>query len=302
MVLIYSRDTDDFVNNVINYLKIEFARIGDREEISLDDIDLLKSEFIISNKYNSGVNLFKVKSIWYNGGIAKADGSIYENKLYQSLVESFLEKNKHKSLGKNISHFELNKFDSCLIAQKYGIKVPDTIITNNKKTLITFFELNTVNGIICKRITDGIFYKGDDFVCKIGDTFALDKKLLNMLPDNFAISLFQKRIICEFEIRVFYLLGNFYSMAIFPSEKKVDIRQTFTDENTRMVPYKLPNKITQKLKKVLNEFKLNYCSIDLMFSDEEYFFLEINPIGQVQFLNQSCNYYLEKKIADYLNL
>lgn len=109
MVLIYSRDTDDFVNNVIDYLRVEFARIGDREEILLDDIDLKKSEFIISNMYNSSANLFKIKSVWYNGGIAKTNGNVYENKLYQSLVESFLHKKKHKKLGKNIKSFLKSK-------------------------------------------------------------------------------------------------------------------------------------------------------------------------------------------------
>lgn len=33
----------------------------------------------------------------------------------------------------------------------------------------------------------------------------------------------------------------------------------------------------------------------------EYVFLEINPCGQVGFINNACNYYLEEKFADYLN-
>ena len=46
---------------------------------------------------------------------------------------------------------------------------------------------------------------------------------------------------------------------------------------------------------------LNTGSIDMIVTKEnEYIFLEVNPVGQFGMVSQPCNYYLEKKITEYL--
>jgi D-alanine-D-alanine ligase-like ATP-grasp enzyme len=43
---------------------------------------------------------------------------------------------------------------------------------------------------------------------------------------------------------------------------------------------------------------LDCGSIDLIYStDEKYYFLEVNPVGQFGMVSYPCNYQLEKKIA-----
>ena len=49
--------------------------------------------------------------------------------------------------------------------------------------------------------------------------------------------------------------------------------------------------------------KLEYKtgSIDLLLDTENnYYFLEINPVGQFGMVSIPCNYNIEKKIAEYL--
>ena len=46
---------------------------------------------------------------------------------------------------------------------------------------------------------------------------------------------------------------------------------------------------------------LDTGSIDMMYStDGEYYFLEVNPVGQFGMVSYPCNYYIEKEIATIL--
>lgn len=70
--------------------------------------------------------------------------------------------------------------------------------------------------------------------------------------------------------------------------------------NIRMIPFKLPGDIEEKLEKVYRKFNLNYDSADLIYSNDDYYFLEINPTGQISFINNACNYNIEKNVAQIL--
>jgi glutathione synthase/RimK-type ligase-like ATP-grasp enzyme len=68
-----------------------------------------------------------------------------------------------------------------------------------------------------------------------------------------------------------------------------------------MVPFKLPARIINKLKKLSKLKNLNSGSIDLIFTTERKFiFLEINPVGQYDYLEYYTNYPISKTIAKLL--
>ena len=71
-------------------------------------------------------------------------------------------------------------------------------------------------------------------------------------------------------------------------------------DNLRLVPFKLPTEVEGKLEKVFKKFNLNYGSADLIYCKDNYYFLEINPTGQISFVNNACNYYIENKLAEIL--
>jgi D-alanine-D-alanine ligase-like ATP-grasp enzyme len=51
----------------------------------------------------------------------------------------------------------------------------------------------------------------------------------------------------------------------------------------------------------MDNFNLNTGSIDIIKDNNgEYIFLEVNPVGQFGMTSIPCNFYLEKKIAEYL--
>lgn len=48
----------------------------------------------------------------------------------------------------------------------------------------------------------------------------------------------------------------------------------------------------------MKDIDMNCGSIDMIYSPEgEYIFLEVNPVGQFQWLSKSCNYDIERQIA-----
>ena len=94
-------------------------------------------------------------------------------------------------------------------------------------------------------------------------------------------------------------------MAIFSQETKetmVDFRKhNNPHKSQRSVPYLLPDDLKTKLTQTMKELGLDTGSIDLIHAkDGNYYFLEVNPIGQFTMTSWPCNYYLEKLIATTL--
>src|SRR5688500_5360277 len=90
-------------------------------------------------------------------------------------------------------------------------------------------------------------------------------------------------------------------MAIFSQsdeQTKTDFRKYNEKKPNRYVPFKLPDEIDQKIKLLFKKIDLNTGSVDLIVDkDDNYFFLEINPVGQFGMVSDPCNYFLEKNVA-----
>jgi hypothetical protein len=304
MILIYSKDVDDFVNNVIDYLDKDFVRIGESDKVRIQSMDFSneKSSYILKTDYLSDIELEKIQSIWFNGGGISSEGGDYEDKCYEVLNDAYLQQKSIKKIGRRIADFEANRLDMMLEAKRNGLKIPHTLITGNKEKLKEFYGIyENTNGIISKRILESLYYQDNKFLYNFNLTFQITSEIIEQTPDEFAISFFQERITADFEIRVIYLEGNFYAVAVHSFDNTIDYRTKLIGmDDLRMVPFKLPREIELKLEKVFEKFHLNYGSADLMFKDNDYFFLEINPVGQVSFANNACNYYIEKKLAEIL--
>lgn len=304
MILIYSKDVDDFVNNVMDCLDQDFVRIGESDKAVIESMNFSneKSSYTLKTSYLENIELEEVQSIWFNGGGINSGESNYENKCYEVLNDAFVLQKPVRKIGKRIADFETNRLDMMLEAKAQGLKIPHTLISGSKEKLKDFYAaFDTKNGIISKRILDILYYQDEEFLYNFNVTFQITAEILDKTPDEFAISFFQERIIADFEIRVIYIDGNFYSTAIHNFDHAIDIRTKFVEmHNIRMVPFKLPADIEEKLAKVFEKFNLNYGSADLMYCIDEYYFLEINPTGQISFINNACNYYLENKLADIL--
>jgi glutathione synthase/RimK-type ligase-like ATP-grasp enzyme len=97
-----------------------------------------------------------------------------------------------------------------------------------------------------------------------------------------------------------------FTMAIFSQmdeESEVDFRNVDVNGNhpNRMVPFNLPNESAYKIHKLMHKLKLESGSIDIIVdNNNDYYFLEVNPVGQFNFVSEICNYHIEKYIANFL--
>ena len=85
------------------------------------------------------------------------------------------------------------------------------------------------------------------------------------------------------------------------SSDTTDFRNYNIDKPNRYVPFLLPKDIEEKLLNLLEDLDLNTGSVDLIYdNDDNYVFLEINPVGQFGMVSINCNYHIEKMISEDL--
>lgn len=188
------------------------------------------------------------------------------------------------------------------VAIECGLNIPETLITSNKETLTAFFNKNQ-NTLISKSLGEG---KNIDFEGNIYPLFTQKIESINSISNKFSPSLFQKYIDKKYELRIFFIDGDFYSMVIFSQNnpKTVnDFRNYDMEKPNRYEPYNLPKEIEIKLKILMERLGLNTGSIDMIKAlDDKYYFLEINPSGQFGMTALPCNYPLYERISEYLIL
>ncbi|KAA0130692.1 grasp-with-spasm system ATP-grasp peptide maturase [Chryseobacterium sp. SN22] len=192
---------------------------------------------------------------------------------------------------------KIDKIEVLRLAKKQGLTVPETYIANSRDSLQKILDLN--KDLITKPIFEGVTFS--DFKGMYGTHTQPVKKCE---IEAFTPSLFQENINKKFELRIFYLNGTFYPMAIFSSANsrtQTDFRNYDIFNPNRCVPYELPQDIKEKLTALLADVHLTSGSIDMIKDIKgRYVFLEINPVGQFGMVSRPCNYYLEKEVAEFL--
>lgn len=195
----------------------------------------------------------------------------------------------------------INKLDVLAVAKRVGIKVPNTIISNRTKDLLAFHKQH--KSTITKPAMEVEFFENNRRGYPIYTQEVTSEDLEEIGHDLFP-SLLQEGIIKEYELRVFYLNRECWAMAIFSQSSemtKTDFRIYNKKIPNRYVPYKLPNKIEKKIISLMDTLNLKSGSLDFIKSTTgEYYFLEVNVVGQFGMVSKNCNYNLEKKLATFL--
>lgn len=313
MILILSEYEDNMTDKVCNYLNYynkSYLRLNKQETENILSHILffdkkIEVKFSINNKQYF---IDDFKSIWCRRG--RFHFHTYEfNNIYfhteiglhfgrekQTLLnyiyEYIADDNKFKVLN-NPMLYNVNKLKSLSTAQKHGLKVPPTIITN-RKFEVTLFPFKS---LITKNIQDNLVAYNNGKIATNTQTMRVSA---DEIKGSFFYSKFQKEISKKYELRIFYLNGYFYSLAyICNNVSEIDSRNL--DEKIRYIPFILPKKLEKKLTVFMKTMKLESGSIDMIVDvNDDFYFLEVNPVGQFDFLNNHGNFQIEKEIAKYL--
>lgn len=326
-ILIVSENGDSITERIIDWLlhyNSEVIHISDSESKILYDMQLISDENSSTILVVDGEEVYieEIGSYFWRRGFINYSFENFNFTMVKTSNVSFdMEVSKHLSrekevLIKNIYfqlenienrlgsylNFEENKIDVLNKAKCVGLKIPSTIITTNKKRLIEFKKIN--GDIISKPMHSSFTYKESDVKSYSHLTIEVNEDDIDEQNDIFFPALFQEKIRKKYELRIFFLKGVCYSMAIFSQQDeqtKIDFRNYNKVKPNRMVPYILPTDIELKICKLMNYLELDNGSIDMIVTyDNNYVFLEVNPVGQFGMVSYPCNYYIEKKIAQML--
>jgi ATP-GRASP peptide maturase of grasp-with-spasm system len=271
------------------YYKIPFKRIN------IDDTQDIIKEI-------SKINVNDLSGYWYRrGDLTKP----YLRNAINSEVQDYLNENDRKILEyfeykmmskKNLNSFfysDLNKLIILEMAKECGLLVPDYQLLQSTLSLEKHkYIYKTVN-------KDGSIF---DFKAKSIFNI-LTQEYTESVNYEFSPTLVQKKIEKKYELRIFYINEIFFTMAILSQKNQatiIDSRAIGEQNKSRMVPFSLPADIEENLKKLMIKTSINCGVIDLIVTPEnDYVFLEINPIGQFGLISYNCNYYIEKTIAKY---
>ncbi|MDI9339930.1 MAG: grasp-with-spasm system ATP-grasp peptide maturase [Sediminibacterium sp.] len=334
IIFVLSQSYDPSTDDVLKWMKYfseekRILRISEKDiiqvlEINISTVYSFKLLITFTNQTQLTISSDEIFSYWYRRSYFQFGirFSRYNNEFEQKFLTALYEFNTEESLlvKKSIDQFLYNNFvsvnkfehvhtskiDNIRTASKLGLKVPPSLLTSNGTALKSFIDCHTK--VICKPFKDYIAkfdFEGKEIHFGYAPTI-IEKKDLEVFfnEPNFHLSFFQAYIEKRYELRVFYFHGSFYTMAIFSqnNEKtKVDFRNYDYDTPNRIVPFKLPKTVEKLLDTFMHTIQMNSGSIDMILTPEkEFVFLEVNPIGQFQWLSHHCNYYIEKQIAKKL--
>lgn len=317
MLLILSENSDLSTNHVIDWVisfDYPFVRINSDDEIELIELGLDSFTLLINGEKT--ISYDEIKSVWFRRGNVKikkvSDKVLSENKFLSYLKEhinveleaysdyiNFLLSNK-RSIGSS-DKMHINKFVVLREAEALGFKIPYTYVVSNKAKIYELLKENT--SLITKSSNYVLDFNYEDHNY-MTYTEVLNANNIDVLPNRFSPSLCQSHIDKAYDVRVFFLKGESFAMAILSQEReesKVDFRKYDYEKPERRVPFELKKNIKFMISKLMNKLDLDTGSIDLVVDKKGVnFFLEVNPVGQYGMVDFPCNYSLNKKIAKYL--
>ena len=316
MIVILSQENDRSTDDVIDWIyseKVPFLRINSGDLYFKNFININSTE---ANFVALPFDLNAVSIVWLRRfhNIDQYCEKIYD----ENEISAIFNVKKHLSYEANaISNYFLtflkkkkwltspiqshnDKIHTLYCAKSLGLDIPETLVTSDLSELSNFQRRHET--LISKPLsnTENFFFNKKIYS---NYTSLVSKKTISE-SKKIPLTLFQENLVKDFEIRVFYLMGKCYSMAIFSQsdeQTKVDFRVYNFENPNRVTPFKLPKNTEVAIKKLMKKLKLETGSLDFIkTTDDRLVFLEVNPVGQFGMVSSPCNYYLEKKIAEYL--
>lgn len=188
------------------------------------------------------------------------------------------------------------------VAEASGLLIPDTIFTNDRELVTSFFQTVCKGSMIAK--LHGALsrsMKGDQPFLPTTEIREEDLEDLDSLI--YCPMIFQQKIEKQYELRIVYVDGEFFTGKIDASGSEkgaVDWRAAL-DIQPVWESYSLPDSVKSSISVMMQHFGLYFGAIDMIRDKEgNYIFLEVNPQGEWGMLQRDLNYPIAQTIASQL--
>jgi glutathione synthase/RimK-type ligase-like ATP-grasp enzyme len=303
MILIITHKTDftaDFVINKLNHNSIKYKRFN------CEDILNYNCSVRINEKLNYSIlHENRFNAVWFRRTQLPEISDLPVNeKIYilneiDSLINNLFAIIDTKWVSHPLFVYKAeDKLFQLKVARDLGFEIPDTLITNSKEELKSFYYEQ--NGrIIVKPISQTRIENKEtpSFIF----TNKITREQIDKL-DNFDLTpcIYQKEIEKEYELRVTVVGDNVFSAAIdsqSDSETKIDWRK----KKLTFYKIEIPKPLEYLCVEIVKKLNLSFGAIDLIKSkDGHYIFLEINPNGQWAWIETQTGLNISEAIMNEL--
>ncbi|WP_347217692.1 MvdC/MvdD family ATP grasp protein [Chryseobacterium sp.] len=310
MILCITHSQDFYtIDRFFQYLSsknIPYFRLNSDQLNHLQKISINENSFQITDMDGNAVHSDEITGVWHR----KAWRISVPEELDQEYEKIFL--NEYTSLRYNIftqlehlpwinpyekeKKIDGNKMLQLKIAQRNHLTIPPTIFSNDEEKVKAFFDQYCSGKAIAK--LHGVTRKtmsGENLI----STMIIERETLGNLSDIiYCPMIFQPYIDKEYELRIMYVDGAFFTGKINNSEN-ADWR--VSDGSYFWIAYELPDDIKTNLTSMMKEMGLHTGAIDMIRGkDGKYYFLEVNPQGEWGMLQKELKFPIAERIADFL--
>lgn len=182
------------------------------------------------------------------------------------------------------------KLEQLSTAAKLGIKIPDTLVTQQPEELKAFYAKHE-GRLIAKPLSSGYVERGEDEFDSLIYTNQLRVGDMEDLTDlSVCPTLFQEFVEKDYDVRITVVDSDLTAVKLVAKERdgtqRCDIRRNnMVDVIHSQI--ELPSQIASSIWALMKKYSLRFAAIDMVVSMAgEWLFLEINPNGQWAWIDQ----------------
>lgn len=175
-------------------------------------------------------------------------------------------------------------------ARRGGLSIPVTLVTNDPALAREFVELHGPGNVIRKA------FRNIEQAPR--ETSLVGEEELGMLDSvRYAPVIFQRFVPASLDLRVTIVDGDIFAAAITSEpEYAADYRPGL--ESATIVPYVLPDEVSEALLRLMDSFGLKFGAVDMRVTPQgEHVFLEVNPAGEFLFISDRIDLPIPAAIA-----
>ncbi|HEX6900448.1 MAG TPA: hypothetical protein VF789_12065 [Thermoanaerobaculia bacterium] len=186
------------------------------------------------------------------------------------------------------------------LALEVGLSVPDTIYTNDPQKIRGFIRSH--HGTAVYKPFRGVAWRTPDrswvpFTSEVSEATLVEADLLQLVP-----GIYQELLPKSYEIRVTVMGRQVFAAKILSQETasgKLDWRKSYGE--LRMEPIELPAEVSSRCLKLMARLDLVFGCFDFVVTPaKEYYFLEVNEMGQFLFVERFTDLPLLDAFSDFL--
>ncbi len=237
-------------------------------------------------------DLSQVSSVWYRRPLLPIIPTVVESPQARKFAEEetyYCLKCLWKILADRnwVSHpwaisWAQTKLAQLIVAKDLGIRIPDTLVTNNPDEVRAFYE-RCHRRVIVKPFRSAYLEYGDNSTATIYTNKVRKRDLNHIDSVRFASTFFQEEIQKADEVRVTVFGDDVFAAA---TNSQIDRHRKTDWRHVSAVPSKwysieLPPDIADKSVQIVKHFGLQFGALDFARTPTgEYVFFEVNPNGQ----------------------